>query len=29
MSKKTFKKILGTLHREGKILLQDDGIKAC
>ncbi|MBR2210636.1 MAG: hypothetical protein IJ896_04085 [Fibrobacter sp.] len=29
MSKKTFKKILGTLYREGKILLQDDGIKAC
>ena len=29
MSKKTFKKILGTLYREGKILLQEDGIKAC
>ena len=29
MSKKTFKKILGTLYREGKILLQGDGIKAC
>lgn len=29
VSKKTFKKILGTLYREGKILLQEDGIKAC
>ena len=29
MSKKTFKKILGTLYREGKIILQDNGIKAC
>ena len=29
MSKKTFKKILGTLYREGKIILQDDGINAC
>ena len=29
MSKKPFKKILGTLYREGKIILQDDGIKAC
>ena len=27
MSKKTFKKILGTLYREGKILIQDDGIR--
>ena len=27
MSKKTFKKILGTLYREGKIILQDDGIR--
>ncbi|MCQ2060318.1 MAG: S1-like domain-containing RNA-binding protein [Fibrobacter sp.] len=27
MSKKTFKKILGTLFREGKILLEDDGIR--
>jgi predicted RNA-binding protein (virulence factor B family) len=27
MSKKTFKKILGTLYREEKILIQDDGIR--
>ena len=27
MSKKTFKKILGTLYREGKIILQDAGIR--
>ena len=27
MSKKTFKKILGTLYREGKILILDDGIR--
>ena len=27
MSKKTFKKMLGTLYREGKILIQDDGIR--
>jgi predicted RNA-binding protein (virulence factor B family) len=27
MSKKTFKKILGTLYREGKIILEDDGIR--
>ena len=28
MSKKTFKKILGTLFREGKIDLGDDGFRA-
>ncbi|MCQ2055029.1 MAG: S1-like domain-containing RNA-binding protein [Fibrobacter sp.] len=28
MSKKTFKKILGTLFREGKIMLEDDGFRA-
>ena len=27
MSKKTFKKILGTLFREGKIVLSDDGFR--
>ena len=27
MSKKTFKKILGTLYREGKIILKEDGIR--
>jgi predicted RNA-binding protein (virulence factor B family) len=27
MSKKTFKKILGTLFREGKILLSDEGFR--
>ena len=29
MSKKTFKKILGTLFREGKIVLGDDGFRKC
>jgi hypothetical protein len=28
MSKKTFKKIIGTLFREGKIEISDDGIRA-
>jgi predicted RNA-binding protein (virulence factor B family) len=28
MSKKTFKKILGTLFREGKIVIEDDGFRA-
>ena len=27
MSKKTFKKILGTLFREGRIVLSDDGFR--
>ena len=27
MSKKTFKKILGTLYREGKIIIEEDGIR--
>ena len=28
MSKKTFKKIIGTLFREGKIEISDEGIRA-
>ena len=29
ISKKAFKKILGTLFREGKIVIEEDGIRAC
>ena len=28
LSKKTFKKILGTLFREGKIILENDGFRS-